>query len=416
MESGRCSQVIDTLAGPGREGRLPWVLLRPRPMDGDAVYEGDFDFLIDGARYGEILAAVFDACRRGGVSCIVRQRSPFKRQIELLDDRGRTTLELWSQAEFRASRRHGPLSRAALDYRELEAAGPAARGSLLAAVFALHLHHKRKDLDAPLTRARLAEFAARPGLEPGLKAVLQGLHDGTANLDQAHAAALACVRAHGAAMVPPWRVAARRLAAAARAALRWRARRTTAVVGPDGSGKTALIDAIRQGPDGGRYRFQRFKRFFRRPLVHIFRGEPRNVRDEKMLWLVLPVAWLYFQSSRWLSGWGKSYVLDRYFYDYLVADVRSETRPLRRIRGYRWCSALVPRPDRLVVATCPPEEILRRKREMSEASIDALYAVYLDQVARAGIPETLCCHTGVPLETSRRRVAEFLGEGSGRSS
>jgi len=277
----------------------------------------------------------------------------------------------------------------------------------------LHLHHKRKDLGSELTRWRLAHFARQPGLSDGLRLALEGLRAGGVDLDRAHAQALAHLRERGVPIVPPWRVAARRMAAACRTALRWRARRTTAVVGPDGSGKTALIDAVRRAPEGAGLRVQRFKRFFRRPLFHLFRDEPRNVRDEKMLWLVLPVAWLYFQSSHWLAGRGKDFVLDRYFYDYLVADVRSDARPLRRIAGYGAWSALVPRPDRLVIATCPSDIIFGRKREMPAASIDALYRIYLDQVVRSGVPETLCCDTGGTLERSQARMAGLLAA-SGR--
>ena len=407
MEPENCAQVLETLITLGQQDRLPCVLLRPRPAQED-LFQGDFDFLIDGARFDEILAAVFDACRHAGVSFLVRQRSPFKRQIELLGGAGRITLELWSQAEFRTGQGHGLLTRAALDYLALRRAGPQAQAGLLAAIFVLHLHHKRKDLESELTRWRLEHFAGQPGLPDGLRRALQGLRSGDTTLDDAHAQALACLRDWRVPVVRPWRVAARRMAAASRAALRWRARRTTAVVGPDGSGKTALIDAVSRAPGAPRLRVQRFKRFFRRPLFHVFRNEPRNVRDEKMLWLVLPVAWLYFQLSHWLAGWGRDFVLDRYFYDYLVTDVRSDTRPLRRIAGYAAWSALVPRPDRLVVATCPSDIIFQRKREMSAAAIDALYRVYLDQIVRSGVPETLCCHTGGPLEAAQARMADLL--------
>src|SRR3546814_3791835 len=84
------------------------------------------------------------------------------------------------------------------------------------------------------------------------------------------------------------------------------------------------------------------------------------------------------------------------------------TMPIQRIGAYGLCTALAPRPNRLIIASCPVDIIHNRKTEMTEVSIGLLYEMYLDQVVRAGIPETLCCHTGGSVEVSSRQVASFL--------
>jgi hypothetical protein len=157
-------------------------------------------------------------------------------------------------------------------------------------------------------------------------------------------------------------------------------------------------------------RFQRFKRFFRRPLFYWAQHEPRNVRDEKLLWLILPVAWTYFSLSRLFTGWRQPLVLDRYFYDYFVRNVRSETEPFCRTAAYGLCSALAPRPQRLIVASCPAAVIHGRKQEMTQSSIEAMYDMYLDQVKRGWLPLTLFCYTGASPEVSALHVNVFLGE------
>ncbi|MFA7436798.1 hypothetical protein [Castellaniella sp.] len=189
----------------------------------------------------------------------------------------------------------------------------------------------------------------------------------------------------------------------------WTAPRTVAVVGPDGSGKTTLIDAALASPVGAGYRFKRFKRYFRRVLFHVRRGTTRNDLEERLLWVILPLAWLTFSVSRGLFGRGSPVVLDRYFYDYFVRHVRDPHRPLERVTAYGFWSAMVPRPERLVVAACPAEVVHARKGEMTIGHIHALYQVYCDQILRARVPRTLFCHTGLDPQVSARQMTAFLG-------
>ncbi len=410
MNNGSCAQVLEALQNLGDSGQIPWVLLRPRAPDETSIFDGDFDFLIDEERFDQILNAVFRICRDAGVSFIVVQRAAFKRQILLLDaGSGRqVTLELWPHAEFRMG--HGRPDRAALTYRAWESTPAHERNSLLACVFVLHLHHKQKDLQSKSVQTRLEHFLGYTDLAPDLHDTLSGLKAGRIDAGQARARALAHLQSRMVPLVRPWQLTGRRVRKALRRLLRWPAPGTRAIVGPDGSGKTALLDALSRSEAGRRLHVRRFKRYFRRVLYHLVQSEPRNVRDEKTLWLILPVAWLCFSLSRWLTGWARPIILDRYFYDYFVRDVRHESRTLRRIAAYDLCSTLVPCPQRLIVASCPAPIIRRRKREMSSESIEGLYQVYLDQVIRSGVPQTLFCHTGIPLETSIQQLAAFLEE------
>ncbi|CAM3357758.1 Thymidylate kinase-like domain-containing protein [Bordetella sputigena] len=409
-EPSQCARALRAFIELARTGRIPCVMLRPRDIDGDGIFQGDFDFLIDDARFDEILAALFHLCQQTGVSFILRQSAPFKRQAELLHDDGRRViLEFWPHAELRTRGDVGPLSRAGVDYATYARLDDKDRGALLAALFLLHLHHKRKKLDTPLVRDRLAYFAERTVDIPGLGTAMRGLLAGTLELDAAHHTATAYLLEHDIAVIPPARIALKRLAWHLRRALHWPSWGTTAVVGPDGSGKSALIERIQSAPQGARFSFKRFKRLFRKPLFY-WGSEPRNIRDEKRLWLILPVAWATFSLTSLCTGWRRPLVLDRYFYDYFVRNVRvGSQQPFRRIAAYALCSALAPRPQRLVIASCPPEIIHQRKQEMSREAIASMYDMYLDQVRRGRLAATLFCHTGVSLEESSRHALLFLG-------
>ncbi len=183
---------------------------------------------------------------------------------------------------------------------------------------------------------------------------------------------------------------------------------TLAVVGPDGSGKTTLIDAARTSAVGRGYSFKRFKRYFRRVLLHLRRQQDRNDLEENMPALILPLAWLTFSVSRLLFGWFKPIVLDRYFYDYLVRNVRHPQLALRTIACYPFVSRLLPKPGALVIAACPATIVHQRKAEMAPANVQALYQVYCDQVLKSGIRKTLFCHTGIDPQVSRQQFIDFL--------
>ncbi|OZI63096.1 hypothetical protein [Bordetella genomosp. 11] len=410
FDSSACARALREFIELGQAGRIPCVMLRPRDTAGDGIFQGDFDFLIDEARFDEILRAVFSLCQAAGVSFVLRQSAPFKRQVELLDDSGRrVTIEMWPHAELRTRGERGRLSRAGVAYTAYERLDARGREELLAALFLLHLHHKGKDLRDALVRDRLAYFADRVGAVPGLRDAMNGLLAGTMEMDAAHQAATAFLRARGIPITSPTAIALKRLAWRARRVLHWPAGDTTAVIGPDGSGKTALMDGIESSPLGKRFRFRRFKRLFRKPLFY-WGSEPRNVRDEKRLWLILPVAWAAFSLMQLFTGWRRPLILDRYFYDYFVRNVRLNSQgDFRRIAAYDLCTALAPRPRRLIVASCTPAIIHQRKQEMSQEAIAALYEMYLDQVRRSRVPSTLFCYTGARPELSGRQVLHFLG-------
>lgn len=186
--------------------------------------------------------------------------------------------------------------------------------------------------------------------------------------------------------------------------------KTVAVVGPDGSGKTTLIDAIKADSISKGFRFKRFKRYFRRVLPYVFRSEDRNDRDQKLLWLILPVSMITFSIGYMLSRGSKQTLLDRYFYDYLIRDLRETDKSLSKVKNYNWWTRVLPRPAKLIVAICPPVEILKRKQEMSVAAINDLYDVYLDQIIEGRLPEVLFCNTSLDLEISCRQAIDFLAD------
>lgn len=408
MPSTRCREVLIELLGDNGCQQMPWVLLRPREMDEPGVFEGDFDLLVDESRIHDIVETIFKICQRRCVSFVLDQYATFKRIIEIIEDDSRkVTLELWTHAEFRTHPDQRHVARSAIDYQDYIRVPTTERPTLLAVLFILHLHHKQKDIGSESVRWRLDYFLDQHIMDPGVRDALQELKTPSNDIVGAHSAATAFLRSHGIHPRGPGSITSQEWMARMRRRIQRTVPKTIVMVGPDGSGKTTLLDMARERSGTGAPKRVRFKYFFRRFVPYIHRSEPQNVRDEKMLWLILPVAWLYFVADRYVVNRASPVVVERYFYDYFVRNVRDSEMPLQRISCYGLCRAVTPRPARLVVASCLATQIHQRKQEMTIESIDRLYAIYLDQVIRTRIRVTLFCHTGIPADISSHQFVKF---------
>lgn len=387
---------------------LPLVWLRPRRLSLETLCTDDLDFLFDPESLQGILKTLFDWCREEGLSLRLVQSHAFKVKMEVLVTPGRALqLELWPHAEFRNANAHGHMTRCAIPFSAYQRLPDEKKNSALGAIFLLHLHHKEKELQSSSVQERLQYFCGLPGMSPDLLSCMQGLLAGSVTIESARARAHEWTQLAGVDVLGPYQLQLRKLSKSL-SSIRVPACRTIAVVGPDGSGKTTLMDTCKPRLAPFKFKFVRFKRYFRRILIHVIKSEPRNVRDEKMLWLILPVAWIHFMLARLLTGWIRPALMDRYFYDYLAKDVRSQSQPLQRITAYEALSYLVPRPAKLVVASCATHVIRARKDEMQAESIDALYDLYLDQACRSGVPEVLFCSTQQTIEQAATQMSDFI--------
>lgn len=413
------------------------VSLRPREINMRAAFDGDYDFLFDPDRLAEIIAATVAQCRRFGVSAVIEQHAPSKRRIYFIcdDPERRIQIELWPHAELSLSNGSAG-SLAAIPWKS---ARPffvtsdrhlALRPPVAAAIYITHLHHKQKSLSSPEVQRRLAYFEdalSRPdaGSDEGLLGTIQALRARTADLKRANMQACSALLRMGVPVrilrLAPRLQRARRHLARAVAGKDGVAFTPVPVLGPDGSGKTALIRAL---ADRGRFRALKFKNVFRASLV--YRGSlslkarnanaprlARNRMDESMAQAILTIALLRWWPlviprviRRYFRG-GPATVVDRYFWDYLVKVRGAEAQPWR-IAGHRLFSKLVPAPHKAVVLCCGLDTLYSRKQELSAAAIDCLYDLYCDQIARKRVKHVLMLSTDGPFERSYGQIAWFL--------
>lgn len=415
------------------------VLLRPREFSVQAAFRGDYDFLFDPDRFTEIVAAAVTQSRQYGVSLTIEQYAQYKKRICFICDNPerRIQIELWPHAELTIS--SGPFRSLAtigwnsarpffVDSGRYLALGP----TIAAAVYLTHLHHKQKSLSSPEVQGRLAYYAdalsrSDNELDKDLLGAVQALRARAADLKIANTHACSTLARMGVQvrtlrMAPLLERGRRRLASVVvgRNGMPFS---PVPVIGPDGSGKTTIVNSLAEQHG---FSTLRFKNVFRFSLL--YRGyhrlkeryahtshKAKNLVDENMAQIILMIAvvrwWpviAWRTGSRYLRGRGRSaIVVDRYFWDYLVR-VRRPDVPPSRISGYHLLSRLMPAPSRAVVLCCGLETLYSRKNELSPEAVEYLYGLYCDQIARNRVKRVLALSTDGPLDRSCRQVAWFL--------
>lgn len=419
----RGSAALDALRAAlaaAANGGAGFVQLRMKPLDEATAFDGnDYDFLLEPRDAAALLTHIAREAKARGVSFLIDEADGAKTHVQLFDGARRRAIE----ADFWKEHGIAPPDGGRDVYvrfadaqsrllRLEDEAGWRLPADLEALLYLCHLDTRHKDLAAPAVVTRLAHYRAAAPAEPSpalgdadraeLSRRMDSLTDAAALAD-ASRWGLRALAANG---LPPrprpledeWPL---RIRNAVRRRLTARLHRpVVAFVGPDGSGKSTLIEALRADPDtGGELRL--FKHFFRmtRPyeLVStrhpLYRRLEDNLADERMGRLWFAVAMLqYLREMRAGSARGRVFV-DRYFHDLLLRDVRAEGRTAHLGALNAVLARLFPLPDAIVQLYAPRETLLARKREIPPENL-TIYGELVDAIyARRGPRMRACVST-----------------------
>jgi thymidylate kinase len=420
MEVGRDLADVgtETLIDDLREifGRLeqagaPFVVLRQRRLDAATVYDGDYDFLIDDRVASSFLREMLDALIRSKRFFLLQspaQPDARKYTFRVFESAtGRhVTLEFWKRYVIGG----GPLPDA-LRWQDLDwaiarrAPGYHLREEVSALLFVAHLQAKGKSLNTPLVvqrsrryRSDLAHIAGRTGLADAALEILEGLESGALEVEEASRQALTLLAQAGGRRPARSRAIPRMVLDHARAASRRLTQRTVAIMGPDGSGKSTLVAALIEHAAPGAARSRVFKHLFRRRLLYkvAMRARPGRGREQRNVWdermgplLALLAAPAYVVEL--VRCRGRTVVFDRYFYDFLMIDVRQQRKgqritPPRRLRLRR----LIPTPGLLINPLAEHEATSARRDALTKEGFENYERQMLSLVAEC--PPTWFAH------------------------
>lgn len=189
---------------------------------------------------------------------------------------------------------------------------------------------------------------------------------------------------------------------------------TLAFYGPDGAGKSVLIDCVVRllQPRFDRVVYHHFRPHFYRRQAH---GPPNvepHARPLRPVFLRTAKTFLYFADAwisyltrgAWLEARGALIVFDRYVDDVLADPQRYR---MRISRFDKTMLSLVPPPTLRIFVFADEELILARKRELSPAALRATLAEYERLCRRTG--GVRVTNNGDP-ETAAAAIAEIVLE------
>lgn len=386
------------LADPAASGL---VQLRPKSLD--SAFDGnDYDFLSNLETHAGLLARLQAIAKEEGVSFLFDEAHSSKTHVQLWEPRRGVAIEIdfWKEHVLRAASpgparyvRHDDVAAVLVRGEDGEA-----RAQLPAEVewllYVIHLDTGNKDLTAPSVRERLGHYREALSDSPQTRLLeqLAELESSSADLSRLAAEALSLLEKTGVRIRP--RALEDDLGVRVGNAIRRRVHArlhhpVVAFVGPDGSGKTTIIDALRREEDAtGELCI--FKHFFRmtRPYAFVSTRAPAyrrlddNLADEKWSGLWFWVAWLQYPREMKLGRRRGRVFLDRYFHDLLIQDVRREGGAARLGFWRRRWARLFPLPDAIVQLSAPEKTLRARKEEISvenirryESFVERIYAL-----------------------------------------
>jgi thymidylate kinase len=382
------------------------VQIRLRPLTEEVAYsQGDYDFLLNPGQKLDFLRIVFHHCSIAATPFFIDQRKRDKTIVQLWDPASRRgiTLELWTSLEVKDPTKRG-VSRIWWEdlYPHIQANSQSqAFSPVFESLYYLsHLHTKHKQFDHPEVQRRLTHYANCMRHKTAIAVIYQRL---MADKDISHAAADANMYLMEMGVLRQKKELSSFLNSeretlhnkAYKTRKRWQARgNIIAFVGPDGVGKTTIINAFKQQLSG-KVSYFRFKKLFRGALVyklllpllrqlansHHRTRLAKNQIDDHFGTLLFLIARLRYSTISIRRLWHSILLTDRYFHDFLSHGLRfSDTTTIQR-RSSEWLLKLLPQPRCLVQLDADYDTIASRKNELSEEDVgfyrDIVFSTYL---------------------------------------
>ncbi|MBT3192408.1 MAG: hypothetical protein HN341_07620 [Verrucomicrobia bacterium] len=368
------------------------VPVRPKALNDEEAFTGDYDFLASPESIDPILLQLFTMAAKACLNFTVNQVKYGKTKIYLYDpqDSRSVTLEIWSHLEVKDK---GWLRY--IFFEDVEPFVTKAPGlgyqfdpEVESLYYLSHLKTKRKDLRSDGVQERLVHYTEVVRAHPVLQELYARLAEQPGVRDEVAAKANAVLAEKGILFSASHRE--KRVAAADRyrAAKRHRIRgkwlrflRITPVLGPDGVGKTSLINALKT-ISRSRVHYYRFKRLFRHNWLYqlsraiLKRRFPKTLQKNQYddihgTWLHT-IAWIRYPLLVLFSLLSRRFMFsDRYYHDLLIKNTRFLEKQTRFRSNWKRLLRKSPGTFCLVQLDAPTDVIHSRKEELSAQAIDA---------------------------------------------
>ena len=420
--------LLERLLETINKNSIPLVKLRYKPLERPGAFSGDFDFVTSEASLNQILQTIFDLATDMNISFSIDRTKFTKTKVTLFDTADQyIELEIWTILEVKDPARR---TLRYIFWEDLaahlvrEENGIAALPLELEALYYLsHLFTKTKNLEGEEIRLRLEYYRTKLD-ETNKQQTLElfnMLIDGESTLREAALSANTELIDRGI-LLERMRLASRKKEYRLKTRTEWytfknslrKLERFIPLVGPDGVGKTTLIESLSEAFKK-RSRYYRFKKTFRGSIIYntiypilkrmalrrmqmkkIDKNQVDDLFGQTIFYIALIKYTLFILTNLII----RKYVFaDRFFYDFLFQDMRFADRPATLRTNWKTLLKRSPGTYWLIQLDAPADVIFQRKQELSREDI----ATYRKEIFHfyLGKPSVLYTYinTANPLET-----------------
>jgi len=386
------------------EEQIPLVSLRYKPYTEEMAFSGDYDYVCASKDLNAIFQTLFTLATQMQVNFTIDRVKYGKSMIRIYDDSNDESilLEIWNYLDLKSE---NTLKYMFWEDIEQEVVtneqGEFHFTVAFEALFYLsHLYTKNKDLSVELIQKRLRYYieALKNENESSLVTLYERLLCEPSRLKESANEANELLVQRGLLFRKDdaIRVAKAKEIQINRAKSRLYAqllkkRRVTPVVGPDGVGKTSIIESL-QSRAKKKLKMYRFKKLFRHTILYkiaaLFLKKEEDKKLEKnqyddkygkWMFTIALVRFPLFMLS--ISFSKKFYFSDRYFHDLLIKNARFMEREATLREGWQTLLKKSPNTFWFIHLDAPNDVILSRKQELSSQAIDCyrekIFAMYL---------------------------------------
>lgn len=377
------------------ENRIPFFLIRPHSLAPEDAYEGDIDFLLPFGFRKQWLRLLHALSTERGISFSLCQVKRAKLVVFLQEgDRRKIKLELWGILDVR-----DPKNRTMryIEWKDVSAhvektsVGYRLEPQLQCLYYISHLYSKNKNPLDVNVKERIAYYRNEEGVKSDRTKRLLDLIEETGSTAPAaiEANSMLCdlgVLSYRNTILLWFKDVIRAYFdnRYSKRMLKCLRARPIAVLGPDGSGKTTFIKGFCSMSSHRIRRRYVFKWLFRHSLFYrVFyplllmrlkirwkRIVKRNQVDDYYSGIMFMVSLLRYAQLRLRAFLVGRYIVDRYYYDLLIRNLRFPDRGNTLTKWWAVASAFIPRPAWMIQLDVDAMRACMRKTGIKEEDVD----------------------------------------------
>lgn len=389
---------------------IPFVFIRPKSVTEPDIYQGDFDLLLKPEYLHHFLKLVHQLCAEKQTNFTITRTKREKTSLVIFSNNSKNTVEfdLWTELDIK-DKNIAKSTCIAWDTLEknkriLYKNNQYFLTDDFSALFYLsHLKSKKKDLNNPEVKCRLTYFSELTHLEETTRQLI------TAADSSSMIKANATLKEQGLLSYSK----TKRLHHILHRLQSNIAKRsgTVSVIGPDGVGKTTIIDQLIKTHNA---HYFRFKKLFRKALSYklllsltkksiegregkkLAKNQFDDLQCAKLFWIAIPSG--YWLNLKARLGFKK--IIDRYYVDLLITGSRFDDKEIKIIPQASSWLKMAPTPTCIIQLDAPSYTILKRKEELSAQAIDRFRELYFELSLASNTPYFIYINTQQPIENT----------------